>query len=292
MKIINITQKEYRDIDALSNSDLQLIEVSPSNYKFAINAPQDTSKTSALDYGTALHAALLEPETFNSLVDVYSDTKTRETVKFSKYMDEREDDGKLVLLESEYDKLRFTVEGSQYHPQFASYINSATHKEASITCMYRGVMCKVRPDAMNIHFSDDGMGDLDSLLNWVADVKTTADIDDWRNSAEWKNPLFTHNYGFTAAFYMDVLAEAFQCEVNEYKFLVVQKTVNLGRYPVAVFTVTRDELERYGFFERVHAAIDTYKACYVSDNWMGEEVFPLFNDKFNSDVEISFGGDE
>lgn len=282
MKILNITQKEYRDIDALSNSDLQLIEVLPSNYKFAINAPQDTSKTSALDYGTALHAALLEPKTFNGLVDVYSDTKTRETVKFSKYMDEREDDGKLVLLESEYDKLRFTVEGSQYHPQFASYINSATHKESSIVCMYRGVMCKVRPDAMHLC--------IDTVI-WVGDVKTTADIDDWRNSAEWKNPLFTHNYGFTAAFYMDVLAEAFQCEVNEYKFLVVQKTVNLGRYPVAVFTVTRDELERYGFFERVHSAIDTYKACYASDNWMGEEVFPLFSVRDN-EVEISFGGDE
>ena len=264
--ITQISSEEYRHTDEACNSDLQLIEIGPSEYQFAKKAPVDMSKTSALDYGSALHLALLEPDTFNDKIDIYTDTKTRETVKFHKYMDEKTDD-KLVLLEAEYDKLRLTVEGSKYHPQFNYYIENATHKESSVFTEYRGVKCKIRPDLMRL----DG-----NNCVFLGDVKTTHDIEDWRNKAEWRNPLFTHNYGFTAAFYMDVLSAELGVQVDEYKFLVVNKSIDCGRYPVSVFTIHRDELERYGFFERVYLAIDAYKECMRTGNWMSEELFPLF----------------
>lgn len=278
--VMDIESDVYRKIDALCNSDLQLIEGSPSNYVWAKNAPSDESKKSALDYGTALHAALIEPHTLNSIVDVYTDTKTRETVKFQKYLDENQEQGKLILLESEYDKLRFTVDGAQYHPRFAELIGGATHKEGSIVTDFMGLKVKIRPDAMRVVEGEEIL---------LCDVKSTALISDWRSDTKWKNPIFDHNYGFTAAFYMDVASAHFGVEINEYKFLVVQKTIEMGRYPVAVIKITREELEMYGFFERVYNAIDRYKECKESSNWSSEESLPEFYVPFDDTVDVSFG---
>jgi exodeoxyribonuclease VIII len=68
MNIQKMTQEEYRAVDALSNSELQLIARSPSEIEWSRNAPVDNTKTAAFDFGTALHAALLEPDTFNDSV--------------------------------------------------------------------------------------------------------------------------------------------------------------------------------------------------------------------------------
>jgi len=284
MKILDITSDEYRAIDALCNSDLQMIEANPSNYIWAKDAPKDESKMAALDYGTALHAALLEPETIGEIVDVFTDTKTRDTVKFQKYLELNEGNGKLILLEAEYDKMRFTVDGSQYHPRFADAINCATHREGSIVTEYQGLTVKIRPDALFVKEGEQVE---------MFDVKSTALISDWRSDAKWKNPLFEHNYGFTAAFYMDVASAHFGCQIDKYTFLVVQKTIEMGRYPVAVFTVTRAELEAYGFFRRVDDAIEKYKDCIMLSNFSADESFPEFYVEMgDGDVEVTFEGGE
>ena len=86
MQNIQMTNEEYRSREGISNSDLMLIERSPSDYMWAKNAPRDTLKTAAFDFGTALHTAILEPEKFNDQVIIYSQTKTRETKAFQEFM--------------------------------------------------------------------------------------------------------------------------------------------------------------------------------------------------------------
>jgi len=279
--MFNITQKEYRDLDAISNSELLLVERSPSDLIWSRNAPTDNTKQSALDYGTALHAALLEPDTINNLVDVYTDTKTRETKAFQQYATENAGSGKLILLEAEWDKIRLSVDSALAHPTFAKMIAEATHKEVSIVTELEEVKVKIRPDLLIVNNNSCIIGD----------VKTTASLSDWRESAMWKNPLFTHNYGHTAALYLDALSAHLGYQINEYHFLVVSKAIEMGRYPVAVISVSREELERYGFFNRVYANLARYEECKASDNWVSYERFPLFPVADN-EVDISFEGDE
>jgi hypothetical protein len=150
----------------------------------------------------------------------------------------------------------------------------AQYLEGSIFTELDGVKVKIRPDLITNSYA-------------LCDVKTTASIDDWRNSAKWKNPLFTHGYGHTAAFYMDVLSEASDMQVDSYTFLVVQKTISLGKYPVAVITITREECERYGFFDEVYANLARYKQCKADDNWIGYESFPVFPVFDNQEISIS-----
>jgi len=277
-KLLKITNEEYREIDAISNGELQQIACNPADYIWAKNAPIDTIKTAAFDFGTALHTALLEPELFNSQTVVYGQTKTRETVKFQQFM-ETQTKCSIVLLESEYEKLRFIVDSAMAHPTFKSYLDSCEHRETSIVVELHGVKCKIRPDCHS------------DKLGIIGDLKTTASLDDWRETARWKNPLFKLGYGHTAAFYMDAYEEYLGRPVNEYTFLVCQKSISCGKYPVAVITVTRDELEMYGFFEQVYTNLEIYKECLASGNWSHVERFPVFPG-FDGELQVSFEDSE
>ena len=273
--INNLSHEDYLALDKISNGELQLIQRNPSDYIWNKTAPRNDSKAAAFDFGSALHMAILEPELFNEEnIDVYTDTKTRDTKKFHDYM-AAQDGKKLVLMEAEYTQLRLMVDSALAHPSFAFYIENATHKETTIIA---GDV-KTRPDLMII---DQESGKCSALC----DVKTTANIDDWRSDAKWKNPLFTHGYGHTAALYMETASHHFNQEINEYTFLVLQKSVEFGRYPVAIFVVTRDELIRYGFFDSMFSNLETYRECKAQDNWFGKESFPQFYVKEDG-IEIS-----
>ena len=274
MKPLKISNEEYREIDAISNGELQQIANNPADYIWAKSAPVDTTKTAAFDFGTALHTALLEPELFNESVIIYDQTKTRETVKFHQFIETQEKSA-IVLLESEYNKLRFTVDSALAHPTFKAYIDSCEHKETSIVTELAGVKVKIRPDMHS------------DKLGIIGDLKSSSSLDDWRETARWKNPLFKLGYGHTAAFYMDVYQEYLGRPVNEYTFLVCQKSINCGRYPVAVITVTRDELDMYGFFDAVYLNLAVYKECLESNDWIQAERFPIFPG-FDGELQVSF----
>ena len=185
-KSITMSNEEYRQHEGVANSDLLLIKRSASDYIWSRSAPIDESKTASFDFGTALHTVLLEPEKFNSQIVIYSQTKTRETKAFQDFLAEHGESNKIILLESEYDKLRFTVDGAKYHPAVNRLLTCKSDKEASIFVndKARGIVRKIRPD---LDYCDHGR-----LL--IADVKTTEKISDWREDARWKNPLFTRDY--------------------------------------------------------------------------------------------------
>ena len=262
MKTLNLTNDQYRAKTGIANSDLQMIERSAADYKWSQEAPRDPSKVGAFDYGTALHLALLEPEKFNSEVVVYSKTKTRTTKDFIEF--EANTDG-LILLESEYDKLKFTVDGAKYHPTVNRLLTIKSDKECSIFVddAEYNIARKIRPD---LDYIDHG-------LPMLGDVKTTEKISDWRESAQWKNPLFTHGYGHTAAYYMDTASIHHGFQINNYTFIVIQKHVEMGRYPVAAINISRAECEALGFFDQIHANLHKYAKCLHSNNWDEVERF-------------------
>ena len=267
-KFLGHEQHLYRSVDAVANSDLLLIERNPSDYIWNREAPSDPSKTGTIDLGTAIHTALLEPELFAKSVAIYTATKSRDTVKFAEFEQAPENEGKIVLLEKEYDQLRLMVDSAHAHPTMRRFLTANGDNECSIYAKDegRGIMRKIRPDR-------DLIGGGIPLL---CDLKKTASIEDWREGVRWRNPLFKFNYGHTAAYYMDTASIHYSEQINEYAFLLVQSSVEMGKYPVAVITVTREELQQYGFFDRMNANLDKYAECRKSDNWYGVERFPVF----------------
>ena len=269
---LDVSNEDYHAAPGISHSGLNLISISPASYMWAKNAPSNPAATGAFDVGTVIHAGILEPER-TDLFEI-GPTKGRDTIKFTEYC--RENPDKIILTEKEYDMVRFAIDSVFAHPTAKKLIDAKGACESSIFWRdeSRDILCKIRPDK-----------DLTvSGQNILVDVKTTKSIADWRSNLRWKNPLFTLNYGCNAAFYLKGASEHYGQSYDEYVFLLVQTTLECGRYPVTVMSVTRQELEDNGFFYEIEANLDVYKKHLDSDRWDTVEEFPLFNDG----VSISF----
>jgi len=283
-EIKNTPMDEYRKLPGLSNHALQIFKKSPGLYIWNKTAPSDPNKANDSDIGTALHALLLEPDTFDDLVGV-ANVKGRTTQAFQKQQLENPD--KIILTEIEYEQVRLMGLSAESHPLFNELLKANGQCEHSIfvDCPDTGLRLKIRPDKICR---------IDGMLPIYSDVKTTASLDDFYSEQTWKNPLFSMGYGFTAAYYMHVGSIFEQVELTEYTFLVVQKTANLGRYPVDVITIYKDDLIELGFWDEMLNTLNQFKICKESNAFKQSSLFPRFEflrkEEFIDEVEVTFEG--
>lgn len=284
-EIKDITMTEYRKDDAISNHALQIFKDNPASYIWNLNSPSDPNKVTTSDKGTALHALLLEPETYDDLI-IVADVKGRQTQAFQKLQIENQHN--IILTEIEAQEVRIMADSATKHPVFNELLKMNGQCEASVfvTCTETGLQLKARPD--KICYSDDKV--------LYCDVKTTASIDDWRSEQQWKNPLFAFGYGFTAAYYLHVGSIYHNQELTEYIFPIVQTSAALGRYPVDVFTISKDDLIALGFWDEMLSTLKHFKHCKDNNEFNTYSQFPRFDhlrqDDFIDEVEVTFtGGD-
>ena len=263
--LFDISDSEYRALPALSNHELQLFAKDPSLYAWNKEAPIDPNKSGAAEFGKALHVMILEPQNFDDKIMV-SSVKGKTTQKF--IAEQIANPDKIVVTESELDQLKVMQLSAMANPMFKRIFSAKGGKgEQSIV---------VHDDERNI--------DLKIRVDWLiddvklpCDLKTSADIEDWRSDKAWINPLFKMGYGYTAAFYLYALGLYYGEDVNEYIFPVVQKSSALGRYPVSVFRITRDELDSMGFWAATQNNITSFAEAYHSNNFTSFEQFPNFS---------------
>ena len=262
-RITSMSNADYQDAEGISHTGLMMVSRNPGDLVWAKTAPVDASKSQTKDLGTALHTALLEPEKFEDDV-LISSVKGRNTKTFQEEVDANP--GKVVMTEEEAEKIRLIVASANCHPTFKTMLNAKGHNECSIFAHdeKRDILLKCRPDRDCI--SEHGL---------IFDVKTTDSLDDWRNPKTWINPLFKFSYGLQACHYLNTASLFYGKEVTEFTFLVLQKSVQFGRYPVAVFTITDDELGALGFWDTYNANLDKYAECYHSNKWFGVERFAI-----------------
>lgn len=277
--IKNISMQEYREHDSLSNHELQIFKNNPASFIWNKKAPSDPSKVGTSDLGTALHAKLLEPETYDDLI-IVADVKGRTTVAFTKLQIQNPDN--IILTEIEAEQVRIMADSASHDPMFESILKADGYCESSIfvKCPNTGLDLKIRPDkvCLNIFGSPT-----------LSDVKTTKSIADWRNTAKWKNPLFEFGYGFTAAYYLYVGSIHFGVELQEYIFPIVQTSSMLGKYPVSVFKITKAELIEIGFWDEMLETLQYFANCKAENQFTTFEYFPSFASAFkDEEVEIKF----
>ena len=263
--IKQISMQEYRQHEALSNHELQLFKNNPSTFIWNKFAPSDLNKVGTSDKGTALHDLLLEPETYDDLI-IVADVKGRQTQAFQKLQFENPDN--IILTEIEAEEVRIMADSATHDPMFKSLLDAEGTCESSIfvTDPITGLELKIRPDKI-CYFNGNPL---------LTDLKTTSSIDDWRNEQRWKNPLFTFGYGFTAAYYLYVGSIHFGVELDQYVFPIVQTSASLGKYPATVFTISKDELIHYGFWQDMLDTLAYFKICKDNNNWSTMESFPEF----------------
>lgn len=277
--LFKIPMAEYRDAEGLANSELQIFKNNASSYIWNKTAPIDNKKASTADFGTCLHTALLEPHLYEESI-IVSSTKGRTAAAFAK--DQAQNPDKIVLTDDEYKQIKVMSESAKCDPMFKKLLDAKGDCEISIFVNDpdTGLKLKIRPDKI--------IAGKNQIL--LCDLKSSASLDEWRADKQWLNPLFKIGYGFTAAYYMYAASIFYGVEITKYYFMVVSKSAELGRYPVSVFVITKDELVELGFWQEMIETLHEFAERKASDNWLSFENFPHFN--IYKDESVTFSESE
>lgn len=229
-EIINdLPLKEYLTHKAMSKSKLDLFARDENLLSWQLNCPTDEDKLKVFDFGTAMHAILLEPHKIESDYAVMPKYNLRTNLgKQNKADFEADNADKQILTSDDYKKLKLMFGSVMAHPSARKIIQSGGPVEQSFfwTDSESGVDCRCRTDKI---VTED---------NYIVDIKTVDDLSSFKYSVE------NYRYYVQDAFYLDgAAANGVVCD--HMKFLVIQKNIEMGRYPVMVVTLPA-EVTQYG----------------------------------------------
>lgn len=236
----------YLELDAVNQSSLKHILVSPSHCYHAMTS--DREVTEALLTGTALHTAVLEPDRFD-----------REYAEWEKVPGKAE--AAFVKAQAASDKTLYSSEWDI--PRMAQRLRDDPHSGAILANLHGraevsivwddplGVRCKARIDGL---FPKLGL-----------DVKTIGDEVTARNCT---GAAMKWGYPFQAAFCLRglrILGEG----VRKWALVFIEKDTKTRTFPteVATFWIDGPILE-YGE-KQVERALKQYRECCKSGKWPG-----------------------
>lgn len=216
--------EEYRRQSwAISSSDLNLLLRAPSLYKHVAIDGHRRASTKALIEGSAVHAAILEPEVFKREY-VIAPTVNKRTLKGREDLElfQCAHNGKILI--DEADHARFTAISSivRAHSN-ASELLKACEFEKSFFWkqQHYDLHSKARADALNL----DG--------NYIVDLKTTRDVKDFTHSIE------QYGYHRQAAYYLNGVSQLAGRNINTWYWIAVETT---APYLCKVFKASQEML--------------------------------------------------
>lgn len=206
----------YFAIDAMSQSGAKEILRSPAHFRYAREHQREP--TPAMRFGTAVHAGILEPETFEATVVCAPAINARTTAG----REQRDaflaaNAGRLVLSADDYDRARRCIEAVGRHPAAKALLTGA-EVEVSLFWLdgrYKAP-CKGRIDARN----HDGL----------IDIKTTQDA----SPEEYSRTIASYGYHLQAAHYFSGCEHLLDATPQFFAHIVVETEAPHG---VAVYAI-------------------------------------------------------
>lgn len=237
-----VSHYDYLKWEAVSTSRLTLVKKSPAHLRYALDHG-DSKKSDALTLGTAVHAAVLLPETFEEEYICGPDCRrgTKEWDAFEvKYFT------KNVLTPADYCavmEIRAAVEGVAR----VEDLLIGSKREVSMVWKNSAISqkCKGRMDAYNEEF------------NTIIDLKTTKDA----SPEGFAKSIFNYGYYRQAAFYMEG-ARACGLDCKHFIFVAVETEPPYG---VALYELT-DGVLKLGQKENADL-LEQYHTCTVKNEW-------------------------
>ena len=243
-----LTNEAYHALEAVSPSRLKLLARSPLHFYDACLAPDREVKpaTPAMQLGTALHTAVLEPELWDATVAVPPQTFDRRT-KGGKELAaafEAEAAGRIVLTPDDADQVRRMADAVRSHPAARFLLELPGRREPSYTWKdpATGLECKTRPDW---HSEDRRI---------VVDVKTTRDA----SRIEFAKSIANLDYHVQAAWNQDAL------QAEQFITIAVE---NVRPFAVAVYPASGAMIAAGQ--RRIEAAMALLAECHASGIWPG-----------------------
>lgn len=208
MIIENMGNDEYHSSEGLSSSRLKKLLISPAHF-----IASTTETSTAMEFGTAVHMALLEPDKFEQtyIAEPAADKRTKDgKAKF----EEIAASGKKLLKESQMtDVLRMR---DRFHSHIVGkklYDNSRREISAYATDHETNILVKARADILH-----------ESETTIIADIKTCEDA---RPSAA-ASAIAAYQYDLSAALYLDVFSSALKKPVVNFMWVFIEKKPPYG----------------------------------------------------------------
>ena len=245
----SVPARDYHAMDLCSNSRLStLAHRSPLHLRWEIDNPPEP--TPALILGDAAHAAILEPDDFESRYvarpDVDRRTKEGKAV-YAAFL--AENAGKVDLSAAVWQTCLMIRDAVWNDPRAKSLLQHAVDRE--LTAIWRhdetGIECKTRLDA------------LAPTLGTIIDVKTTIHA----GPEEFPKSIFNFGYFRQSAFYLHAAAKC-GLPADHFVFIAVETA---PPFAVGVYRIT-DEVVEAGW-KHLQPLIRRYAECLSSGKWCG-----------------------
>ncbi len=258
----------YLAIEAMNASGCEKIRKSPLHFRHDRDNPRDS--TPAMELGTALHMALLEPLLFEGHYVVLGqcEAKKKDGDRCSSqgkfYRDgqsfcgvkghdpgevEDMDPGIHVLAEDAMADLLGMTAAIQAHPRASTFFEGRGDYELTGIWLDEetGVLCKIRIDR-----------DIERGL-MIADLKTARDA----SPEAFRRDAAGRGYHRKAAFYRRGCAALGRTRNSS--VLIVPE--NVAPYPVAVYLLDEEDLAKAN--QEITRHLNRYAMCLANDDWPG-----------------------
>lgn len=248
MEGIRISNKEYRQRDGISSSELKKLMKSPMHYKHYKENPQED--TPSLLFGRAAHKFVLETYDFYNefAVAPICDRRTKEG-KAEWLLFQDQSDGKDIITQEQFEQID-EMRNAAYATPFVAKLLSG-EKELSFWGKDEdtGLVIKCRPDCIT-----DWNG-----KHILIDYKTALDVE---NMKFYKDSI-KYGYDLQLAMYRDILK---QNTGFDYDVVIIAQEKS-APYVTNVFQLSENYLESGR--ELYQQMLKVYKECLETDNWYG-----------------------
>jgi hypothetical protein len=260
--IYEMADEAYFADPATSNSDLKLLRRSAEHFKYLKAHPKE--RTPAMQAGSSLHCAILEPDNFMKRHAVIPDNAPRKPTTAQRnsakptpdaqermqYWDQWElmNQGKLIVTPekaAEYMEIGGLIRN---HPELSVFFDSGKAEHAVFgEDPETGLMCKCKPD----------------YLTRIKDYKICIEVkscEDARNHA-FQRTAYNFQYFTAAAFYQDVMSWSIGAP-DAYLIVAFERDPPYG---MKIYEVSEESIERGR--EQYRESLALMKQCMEDDHW-------------------------
>jgi exodeoxyribonuclease VIII len=241
-----LPEAEYHAYEAISASGAKKILRSPMHYKLMRDQPSEP--TEAMEFGTAVHCGVLEPDRYSSRV-VLSPTFNKRTnsgkAEFAAFCQEHA--GKIVLAPAEHEAAAKCIAAVRSSPAARRLLRGAF---TEVSLFWRDgqydVPCKARYDAIN--------------LGGIVDVKTTRDA----SPQEFGKSAANFLYHVQGAQYRNGHEAVFNESPEFFAMICVESE---PPYAVAVYDL--DHVAILAGMRLMDEAMSRYREALAAGKWPG-----------------------
>lgn len=243
-----MSNKEYREAEGISRSDLFKISRSPLHFRHEMDNPSEQSK--ALLFGIALHAYILEPKEFEKEFAVIPqcDRRTKEGKEiYRQFISENE--GKHFVSQDDMSVIEQMAK-SVNSILIAKKLLSGKHEQSFFwKDELTGEMCKCRPD----------------ILTEINDTVIIADLKTCENAQTevFMRDAIKYGYDLQSAMY----CEGVEKNIGKkccFVFIAIEK-----KEPYAVNILQADKYMMLRGKDLFREYLGIYHYCKENDNWYG-----------------------